>query len=132
MKLIVKSVLLLGMVFVFSGCANVYGFNSLDQQVAKLIKKYSGLTPKPVNDPAYRWHYSSETMAGAVFIRIEGDHYEPMKRMLREMLGEPTGPDPFNNFVKYNLPKGAVLWCHWNPYERAVTISLQPPWWPQR
>jgi hypothetical protein len=129
MKLIIKSVLLLGVVFVFSGCANGYGYNSVDKYVAKEIKKYSGLTPNPVNDPAYRLAYSSEIDEDCVVIRIEGDYIESMKSMLREMLGE---PNVYEDVVKYKLPNGVYLYC-WPGWDwrdkshRWVNIRINPP-----
>jgi hypothetical protein len=112
-KWILNSVLLLVVVLIVSGCGNGDDrSSSVDGYVAKEIKKYSGLRPKPVNDPAYRLPYTSKSEDHFESIRIEGDHIETMKRMLREMLGEPTLYQEGFNLVKYNLPKDVVLECY--------------------
>src|SRR6516162_2515985 len=108
-KWVAKGVLLLGIVFIISGCSIGFGGgNSVDKFVAKEIKKYSGLTPNPVNDPAYRLQYSYEIDRGCMIIRIDGDYFEPMKRMLGEMLGEST-PTAYEDIIEYALPNDVFL-----------------------
>ena len=69
------------------------------------------MTPKPVNDPAYRLPYTSKREDDFVSIRIEGDHIETIKRMLREMLGEPNRYQEGFNLTIYRLPNDVALEC---------------------
>jgi hypothetical protein len=114
--------------------ATGYGGNLVGKYIAKEITKYSGLTPKPVDDPSYRLPYTNEMVVDAVVIRIEGDHFEPMKRMLGEMLGEPTLYQESSHRLRYDLPNDAVLecWLTWESPDRnlpshpLVIIRIKP------